>query len=184
VKRCFSFILLLCFFATFLLVAENKTPKPTHKKLAPALKYTDYSILLEKNALIGFWRVVKWHAYFYVPAKEWNKPAFMKFQWYLFEKNGSIKFMTAHKDFANDVVLAKISKNNTDLMYSFDSKGMMRISNPKKKEINELWRTALITKNIDFETTGFKFLKGDVVQSLLDKNNKILYVRQMRKISP
>ena len=178
----------ICFFVTFSVLADNKinknssSKKVQHKKLQPAIKYTDYSTLVNAEELYGFWKVIKWHAYFYVPAKEWNKPAFMKFQWYFFEKNGTLKFMTAHKDFSNDSVWDKLSNKTSDLRYVFDSKGFMRITSVKKKEIDELWRTAIITKNIEFETTGFKFQKGDIVQSLLDKNNKILYVRQMRKI--
>lgn len=175
----------------FLNANEKQTPKELQKhhntklpkrKLPPIIKYGDYSYLITGKELKGFWKVIKWHAYFYVPAKEWNKPVFMKYQWYWFTDDGIIKLMSTQKSFDDDVVAGKLKDSNSTLRYFFLQKGIMQVRSMENSKIHEQWRSAEVFKDIEFKTTGFNFKKGDIIQSLLDETGKVLYVRQMRRI--
>ena len=90
--------------------------------------------------------------------------------------------MSSHKSHEDGDVADKLKRSDSALRYEFLQKGLMQVSSSDNKSVNELWRSAEITKDIEFKTTGFKFQKGDVVQSLLDDSGKVLYVRQMRRI--
>jgi hypothetical protein len=186
---------LLFFSITFSLCADggiesavNKKEKASaqplpERKLPPIIKYSDYSILVDGKELKGFWKVVKWHAYFYVPAKEWNKPVFMKYQWYWFTDDGIIKLMSSQKSFKDREVAEKLRKSTSKLRYFFLQKGIMQVRSMENSKIHEQWRTAEVFKDIEFKTTGFNFKKGDIIQSLLDENGKVLYIRHMRRVS-
>lgn len=151
--------------------------------LPPAKEASEYSRLCRTQDITGFWRVVKWTPYFYIPAKDWKKPAFMNFQWYIFTADGKIKSLSAPKEFKINEVKEKLGKVDTPLRFTFERKGILKVTSTKKKEVNELWRCAVVTKDVSNKQYGIDLKKGDVLQSLLGKENKILYVRQMRKIT-
>ena len=132
---------------------EKKNSKPESavagkRTLAPAKNSSEYSRLCEKSDITGFWKVVKWMPYFHIPAKEWNKPAFMKFQWYIFYDNGEIKTLSSQKEFTTAEVKKKMSGSKTPLRFAFKNRGFLRITGGEKKSLNEYWRCALVTGNI------------------------------------
>lgn len=186
--------LLLVLLQTVLLIAESEKDSPApglpvsapiedNNIIPPAREASEYSRLCLEKDIIGFWKLIKWNKYFHIPAGDWKKPAFRNFQWYIFTKDGKIKSFSATKDYKDSEVWVKLLKVDSALRYRFDRKGILQITNIKKKEVNELWRCALVTEDIVSEKYGIKLRKGDVLQSLIGKDNHILYVRQMRKIN-
>lgn len=161
------------------------TPQAQEKRILPPAKAaSEYSKLCRNQNVIGFWKVIKWTAYFQIQSKDWKKPSFMKFQWYVFSEDGQIKTLSAGKDLKIAAVEKELAGSKTPLRFQIEKKGMMKVTSIEKKEVNELWRCVLVTKNITEKTLGIELKKGDLLQTLIGTNNKILYVRQMRKIAP
>jgi len=158
---------------------------PARKKriLPPAKKVSEYSRLCVKKDIVGFWKVKKWTPYFYIPAKDWNKPAFMKFQWYIFSEDGKIKSLSAQKDFTVEEVDKKLADSHTALYFSFEKQGIMKIRSTEKASVEELWRCAVVTKDVEEKSADISLKKGDLLLTLIDAHNKILYVRQLKKIN-
>ena len=168
--------------------AENKKAEPAapasagKRVLSPAKTTSEYSRLCEKSDIIGFWKVIKWTPYFHIPAKDWNKPAFMKFQWYLFYDNGTIKTLFAQKEFTNAEVEKKLKDPKSPLLFKFENRGFLRITSSEEKSLNEHWRCALVTRDISEKSMNINIEKGDILMTLLSKNDDVLYVRQLRRV--
>lgn len=185
-------VVFLCLFFSALLKAEPEeenipglppTPKPQDQRILPPAKTaSEYSKLCIQQDVVGFWKVMKWTPYFHVSAKDWKKPAFMKFQWFIFSAEGQIKTLSAGKEFKISEVSKKLAGAKTPLRFNIEKNGIMKVTSSKKKEIDERWRCAVVTQNITEKEMGIALQKGDLIQSLIDNNNKILYIRQMRKI--
>lgn len=162
---------------------ENKTGVLTEKNiLSPAKISSEYSTLCMKENVVGFWKVVKWTPYFYIKAKDWDKPLYLKYQWYLLFADGSFRTMSSKKEQDDKIVKDKLMATETELRYKFIDKGVVEFFHQKNKKFKEIWRCALVTENLPPGLSETKVEKGDLLMSLLDANNTVIYVRQMRKV--
>lgn len=164
-------------------LGKETKPVPEEKRILPPEKpSSSYSRLCLKDDIIGFWKVVKWTPYFYIPAKDWNKPLYLKYQWFWFFDNGTFGTMASKKELQDSDVKNKLTGSPTDLQYKFVDKGIIDVFHRTNERFKEVWRCALVTEDIAVIGQDDKVEKGDILMSLLDANNTVIYVRQMRKV--
>jgi len=165
------------------------------KKDTPAKFANSYSRPCSKNDIIGFWKVEKWTPFFHIPAKDWNKPSFMKFQWYEFyttnqksttgaiKTTGGIKSLASQKTIPIPEVKRKILNSKSNLTFQFEQDGIILVSSNIKKAKKERWRITISMKEIKDKSLNINVAKGDIFMSLLSEHNEVLYIRQLRKIA-
>jgi len=68
------------------------------------------------------------------------------------------------------------------LRFKLEDSNILLVTSLIEKTKKERWRVVYITKDIKDATLGIDVKVGDVVMSLLDQNNKVIYIRQLRKI--
>lgn len=153
------------------------------KKDIPAKLANAYSRPCSKNDIIGLWKVEKWTPFFHIPAKDWNKPSFMKFQWYEFDKTNIIKSFASQKITPIPEVKKKILNSKSNLTFQFEKDGIILVSSDSNKTKKARWRISIAKKRISDKSLNVNVEKGDILMSLLSEHNEVLYIRQLRKMT-
>jgi len=141
-----------------------------------------YSRLCLEDDLYGLWKVVRWIPYFEIRGKDWNKPAFLKNQWFLFDGKGGMKSLASNMDIKLDDVMKKLSDSNSHISLSFKRKGFMEVVSDKKEVPVEHWRCSISEKNLKIEALKTEVKKGDMIMTMLGNDNTIRYFRQLRRV--
>jgi len=96
--------------STIIIKNINTFPEQEHivQKESSLNLTRNYSRKCKKSDILGFWKVEKWTPFFHIPAKDWNKSAFMKFQWYEFSEDNVIKSFATQKKISSTEVKEQI----------------------------------------------------------------------------
>jgi hypothetical protein len=141
-----------------------------------------YSRLCDECDLCGLWRVVKWIPYMEIKGADWRKTMFLRHQWMEFNGEGHLRTLAANKKMKLKDVLERLSKAPWGVKIKFKRRGFCEISSESEKFPDALWRCVVITKNIKLPKQKYNLSEGDVIMTLLDDDENILYFRLLRKI--
>ncbi len=142
-----------------------------------------YSRLCEEEDLYGLWKVVKWLTFFEVKGKDWEKPGFMKNQWFQFDGEGGMKSISTNNDMKLDDVREKLFDLPFNLSVVFERKGFMIVKPKKKISSGERWRCSIAEENILVKELNIELKKDDLIMTLFGKDNQILYFRLLRRVA-
>jgi hypothetical protein len=177
-KYTFLTAILISYFCCVLTAVEKKEPLPG-KSLNTA---GTYSRLCVEEDLYGLWKVVRWIPYFEIHGKDWNKPAFMKNQWFLFDGKGGMKSLASNKELPLDDVQRRLGETDSIVSVVFKRKGFFDISSSLKGSTDEHWRCSIAEKKMKVKAINTEILKGDIIMTMLGPNNTIKYFRQLRRV--
>jgi hypothetical protein len=160
-------------------VEKRASAKPSVESLNTT---ATYSRLCQEEDLYGLWKVVRWIPYFEISGKDWNKPAFLKNQWFLFDGKGGMKSLASNMEMKLDDVKRKLSDSNSNISISFKRKGFMDVAYEDKNFPVEHWRCSVAEKNLIIKSVNTELKKGDLIMTMLGKDNTIKYFRQLRRV--
>jgi hypothetical protein len=137
----------------------------------------------DASDIAGLWKVVKWTAYFPILEKDRLNPFYRDYQWYLYGKDGSLKSLSSTRD-SNAKDVLKALKTAPDVVrYDLD-KNVLRTTRSDLPDRKETWSCSMIVEEKHDFSKNVALNKGDLVMSLLNRDGKVVYVRQLRKLSP
>ena len=179
------FCFLFLFSAAF--SADTKSSENVTEKAALELNTSlKYSRLCNEYDFYGLWKVVKWIAYFELKGDDWTKPPFLHYQWFEFDGKGGVKSISSSRKLKQDEVRKKLFEMGFDAKTAFLSKGFMTvkyISDDKQvRASEERWRCSIAEKDMKVPALNVEIKKGDILMTLLAKDNTIIYFRLLRRI--
>jgi len=167
-------------------VGDNKTGNVAEKAALELNTSLKYSRLCEEDDLYGLWKVVRWIPYFELKGKDWEKPPFLKHQWFEFNGKGGMKSLSSNMKLQLDDVRKKLFDAAFDAKISFKSKGFMtikyRAADKQTRNEQERWRCSIAEKDMNVPALDVAIKKGDIIMTLLAEDNTILYFRLMRRV--
>ena len=178
--------MLLRFSAAFLLVAaallseshaaDSSLNDPSRSSRHIAER--PYARFCTARDLVGTWRVIKWTSE--LQFKDPNAPYLLPYQLFQFSKDGAMKSVHSKREFTGDPMktfqampAVGIYRFNPDRLLTIKAKG-----NPRTAET---WHCSAVIEDRSDDKRQIFLKKGDVVMTLIGKNGRPLYVRQMRK---
>jgi len=175
----FLVMLFLALSFTLLGSSDNKDSVKKHDSLNTT---STYSQLCLQEDLYGLWKVVRWIPYFEIHGKDWNKPAFMKNQWFLFDGKGGMKSIASNMELPLDDVKRRLSETKSTLSVILKRKGFFDIASPAKGTPVEHWRCSLSKKKMKVKAINTEVQKGDLIMTMLGADNTIRFFRQLRRV--
>ena len=143
---------------------------------------SSYSRICNEDDLYGLWHAVRWIPYHEVRGEEWERAAYMKHQWFLFDGKGGMKSLCSNLDITLEEVRKKLHDAPDNIKISIDKEGIMSIKYNGSEDVSERWRCSLAEKDIKIKKMDITIKKDDIIMTQLDKNNTIVYFRLMRRV--
>lgn len=132
--------------------------------------------------IVGTWEVVKWRALVTFGEKDKGSSYFHPHQLYQFTADGTLKSMTSTQPFESGSSRA-LDRVPKVISYHFPSAGQLETTRTDLPSHRELWVCHLVTKHVEDASHQVDLRQGDVVMTLLDRNGKPLFIRQLRRMS-
>ena len=152
------------------------------EKAAAALNTSsEYSRLCGLADMEGFWKVVKWTAFYEIKAKDWKNSVYMKHQWILIDSKGALRTIGSNKKMDASDAERKLHSIPIVMLLSFERKGFATVISTKKGLADTRWRCSVVTKDVSIKDIGVELKKGDVIMTMLAPNGNVVYFRQMRR---
>lgn len=131
--------------------------------------------------LVGLWKVVQWTTYIdKANLNSYGHPH----QWYWFSADGALRSMTSTKPNENVGEIAEtLGKLPAVISYSCAEGGKVATTRKDSPNGSELWAAFVVTQDKAEAARNVDLKRGDVVMTLLGKEGRPLYVRQMRKLA-
>ena len=130
--------------------------------------------------LPGLWKVVQWSTF--VDQSKLNSYA-EPYQWYLFDNNGSLRFMTSRQPNEDAARIRQtIESLPAVIRYACSGDGKVQTTRTDLSGAEELWQAFYVTRDTSDATGKVDLRAGDIVMTLLDSSGNPLYVRQMRSL--
>ena len=163
--------------------AGSGTSEIDSAKLGEDLNTTSqYSRICGLEDMEGFWKVVKWTAFYELKPQDWKNSIYMKHQWVLIGSRGEFRTIGSNMKMDADKAERKIHELPVIMLLSFDGDdGLATIISKNKKPDGTKWRCSIVTRDVSSGKLGIELKKGDVIMVLLAPSGNIIYFRQLRR---
>ncbi len=131
--------------------------------------------------LPGLWTVVQWSAF----TDESELGSYVEpYQWFLFDTSGVLRSVTAQKP-SDDIAEIKkaLQALPVDVHYMCPSQGTVETMRSHTPGSSELWRAFYVTRDTVDASGKVDLRKGDIVMTLMGRDRKPTYARQIRKLA-
>ena len=130
--------------------------------------------------VVGTWEVVKWRTLVTFDEKDKGSSYFHRHQLFQFAADGTLKSMTSTRPFddRSSRAFARVPKV---ISYHFPSNGQLETTRTDLPGHRELWICHFVTRRVKDAPRQVDLRPGDVVMTLLDRQGKPVFIRQLRR---
>ncbi len=132
--------------------------------------------------IVGTWQVVKWRPLVKFSEKDKSSSYFHPHQLYQFTADGTLKSMTSTRPFDSGSSRA-FDRVPKVISYHFPSNGQLETRRTDSPGHGERWVCHFVTKDVKDASRQVDLRQGDVVMTLLGREGKPIFIRQLRRLS-